>query len=289
MIYECARCGFSTCRLSTYTDHTKRIRICRPVKSDVIPSRDNIIVRSGTDVNRFEAPTTGGGGGGGGGAAAAAAPSHVTYNNNTTNIMISVNTGDMRMKMKRFPSQDTSHLSPEQKRAILDTVNVAGFTNAVKSMLGTLYCNPLQPYNMNVIIEEQQTPVQEGDDTTDPVATKTMVFGADRNAPRKWVQYDTTAALELMLDEHADIIWNLPDDPDVYGTVPKRLVDKIDSSHDAKEHTTSKELITELSNKVQNNVRCIREKQQHLREQQMYLEHWPDSPYIAHAPMLTPT
>jgi hypothetical protein len=155
---------------------------------------------------------------------------------------------------RRFPTQDLSHLTAEQIRAILDTVTTAGFDEAIRSMIGTLYCDPMRPHNMNVIMEEKTCSASEP-----RVVTK--VYGMDRRAPTRWEEFDTVEALRIMLEEHADAIRNFPDDLELEGgeRVPRAVVDAVDDGYDAGAFKDSQRLHDALKAKMTTSLRRIRE------------------------------
>jgi hypothetical protein len=243
--YECARCGFCTHKASTYNNHTMRMRICKardPSVDGIKPTTENVIRRARV------AP------------AVAADPSplqdsiSLTVNNGVVNINIMAAPSDR--SLLRFPRQDLSHLTSEQKRGILDTVRKAGFDEAVSAMLGTLYCNLKQPHNMNVVMEEGHAAEPE---QTDPV-TVTRVFGMHKRAPASWDTCDTVEALRLMLEEHGDAIRSFPEElNEVRGgtMVSNSIVEAVDKAYDAGDFAKNPELEKKLAEKMKD-VRNIK-------------------------------
>ena len=251
--YTCPRCGFVTEKASTYTNHTRRKRICKMLKDDVIPTTDNVIRGTAAQaavVQNIVTNTTN---------------NNTNTNTNTINI-ININI-DSSTPRRRFPTQDLSHLTADQIHAILDTVTSAGFDEAIQGMIGTMYCDPTRPHNMNVIMEQMPSsaPSRAVDgppsDTASEPRVVTKVYGMDRRAPTQWKEFDTVEALRIMLEEHAEAIRNFPDDLESVGgeSVPQAVVDAVDEGYDAGVYKDNRMLHDTLTDKMTTSLRHIRE------------------------------
>ena len=228
MCYECARCGFRSSRLSTYDNHARRKNMCQPTKSSVRPDRANVVIRKTLATGEEDAVN-----------APPSLPASSTTtinnnNNNNTNNTININilpSADFAPRMMHFPTQDLTHLTSDFKLKILKTVMSSGFNGAVDEMFGSLFFNPEQPHNLNVVMTPPAT--ADGDSVT-------HVFGRDR----RWSVFDTDEAILAMLSEHGDAIRNFPDEPGV--SVSQRIVDAVDAAYDSEAHLTDPALAASL-------------------------------------------
>jgi hypothetical protein len=166
----------------------------------------------------------------------------MTHINTTNN-----NNFYITIPMKHFPIQDLTHLTSEFKKSIVDTCSREGFKEAVRQMLGSMYVNPDQPHNMNVIISEG------GGNTEHATTTTTTHVFRDR----QWRLHDTGEAIAEMLEEHGEAIRNFPDEISGNVDIPQETIDEIDRAYDASEHLGNSDMEASLLNLACERVRMF--------------------------------
>jgi hypothetical protein len=113
-----------------------------------------------------------------------------------------------------FPGQSTDHMSMKFKREVLKAIGGSNNVLAgVRMMVGTLFINPDQPTNMNVIIRMKAV---EGR------GTQTIAHVLDDNFV--WVEKDVSQVISLMIQKHIDVIGTLSRE---VGHVDKSIMDLI--------------------------------------------------------------
>jgi len=212
--YSCPKCEFETIRKSTISDHFGRKRPCR-ISNDGVELTDDI--KQKVLCGSYQKP-------------ALRLPDTVPVGNNTTNhttnnttnttnnvnINIVFNPPVPSSTTLQFPRQDLSHLTPEFKRSVMDTVSTSGFQAAVRQMIDVTYFSMSEPHNRNIIMERLQT----------------LVF----DKTRQWTKIDTDVAVHHMLEEHGHAIHNFPEDEDLAGLVDEKCVERIDTSFNTDMH-----------------------------------------------------
>lgn len=173
--YTCVRCGYTARQKSHYRDHIIRQRICKPKKSEEMPSMDNVIV-----TEKIRKPK-----------ASATNVTNNNYNNTTNNTTnnndhSTTNNTDNSVHITNhihysFGSEDLSLIT----KGLIQQMITQGdkdeeyYSRNVEHFVRNIHFNPLLPHNMTTFTDRSKNDIYNTD-----------VFNGER-----WVKYQKTAAV----------------------------------------------------------------------------------------------
>lgn len=222
--FGCTRCRYCSDRKSNVINHINNKNVCEPEKADVPRGIEKLLTsalikqreerarehaREREFVNEEGTPNANNETGAESSSSSSSQQVHIV-----NNIQINGNGNNVSQKIEvhpciykamtgqkkrmHFPVQNTTHLSMDTRRDLAEEAINNGFRAAVKKLFDSkLYFDLEQPHNVNI-----RYSIIDG---------RTIIEVWNKNE-ETWIQYDESLAISEMLQEHGDVIRNLPYD-----------------------------------------------------------------------------